>query len=226
MDFLAGVKRLRQECGVPGVGPITVVDQTGEMRRLVDWYAQALIEIQLEEIYWNFLRKSLSFDTVAEQNTYEVDTDVGLSDFATYRDGSFRIYLKSGTRGDEIFLTQYNYDNFRDIYLYGTQLTSYSRPTTIAHTPDDSLVLGLPPDDVYTVIGEYYRTPVEVTLDDDVPVLPARFHMLIVYSAMMSYGMFEAAGEVYQRGEINYKRLMNRMRMAEGPNISTGASLI
>ena len=61
---------------MPGVGPLTVVDQVGEMRRLVDWYAQALLEIHLEEEYWKFLRFPFSFNTLANSNVpYVVSND-------------------------------------------------------------------------------------------------------------------------------------------------------
>ncbi len=224
MNFLNGVRRLRQECGIPGTGPITTLAQTGELKRLVDWYAQALIEIQLEEVYWQFLRSDFSFNTIANKQSYSYDTDIGITDYGHWRNDSFRIYQSSPS--NEIFLTQYNYNSFRDFYLYGTKATTYSRPNSIAIAPDDSLVLGLPPNDIYTVRGEYYKAPVEVALDDDIPILPERFHMIIVYAAMMKYGSFEAAAEVYNSGKELYRRYMSRMRSVEAPTITTGSSLI
>lgn len=259
MEFLDGVKRLRQECGVPGNGPLTVVGQVTEMRRLVDWYAQALLEIHMEEEFWQFLRFPFSFNTLANSNVpYVVSSEaadavmiepvwsdtstwedssvwseapyaagnIDLEDFAAFRSDSFRIYLASGNRSDETFLGEYDYNTFRDVFLYGTQLTSYGRPHVVTQTQHDSLRLFHPPNDIYTVTGEYYKTPALLTLDDDDILLPRRFEMLPVYAAMMSYAVYEAAPEVYQRAEIGYNKLMNRMRMAEGPQISIGGSLI
>jgi hypothetical protein len=37
--------------------------------------------------------------------------------------------------------------------------------------------------------------------------------MMIVYRTMMFYGGYEAAPEVYQRGETEFKRLMNRLEI-------------
>ena len=37
--------------------------------------------------------------------------------------------------------------------------------------------------------------------------------MAIVYRAMMYYAGYEAAPEVYSRGELEFKRLMNRLEI-------------
>ena len=64
MTFLQLVQRTRQECGIAGDGPTTVVGQTKSMKRLVDWVSQSYVEIQEECPDFDFLRKSVSFNTV------------------------------------------------------------------------------------------------------------------------------------------------------------------
>jgi len=46
-----------------------------------------------------------------------------------------------------------------------------------------------------------------------------------VYRAMMYYAGFEAASEVYQRGELEFKRLMNRIDIDQLPTLISGPPL-
>jgi len=228
MNFLQSVQRLRQECGIPGSGPTTVVNQTGELKRLVDWYLQALEKVQMQciEAGFDFLRTSMTFDTVANQQSYTT-TEIGISaGFSSWKKQTFRIFLTSGTEADETFLEEFDYDTFRDLYLYGSQLTSYSRPTAITFAPDDSIILGLPPDDVYTVKGDYYKIPQLPTDDTDSIILPSQFHMLPVAEAMISYGAFEAAPEVYDRGKELSSFYMNKLMLNKLPQIRVVGSLV
>jgi hypothetical protein len=49
--------------------------------------------------------------------------------------------------------------------------------------------------------------------------------MAIVYRAMMSYGAYEAAAEVYQRGEAEFNRMIRRVLADRLPEISAGSAL-
>ena len=50
MTYLELCQTLRREAGVSGVGPASVVDQSGEYLRLVEWIKAAWTEIQLLRI--------------------------------------------------------------------------------------------------------------------------------------------------------------------------------
>ena len=49
--------------------------------------------------------------------------------------------------------------------------------------------------------------------------------MMIVYRAMMFYGGYESAPEVYQRGEAEFKRLMSRLDIDQLPTLVSGPPL-
>ena len=226
MNYLGLVNRTMQECGIPGSELTTTANQVTEKKRFVDWVAQAWLEIQLGIEDWQFLRSDFEFDTVADQQSYDVESDVLLTDFANWKDNSFRIYLKASTRSAESFLSQWLYNEFRDVYMFGTNATATAQPSVISIAPDKALLFGLLPNDVYTVRGEYYMTPQELSDDADIPLMPTRFHMAIVYKAMMSYGVFEAATEVYQRGDTLYNTFINKLKADQAPGIIIGAPLI
>ena len=74
-------------------------------------------------------------------------------------------------------------------------------------------------------IGRRCQWPGAVAADADTPALPSNFHMLIVFRAMYYYGGYESASEVYQRGEFEFKRLMERLNIDQLPTIVSGPPL-
>ena len=81
-------------------------------------------------------------------------------------------------------------------------------------------------DGIYRVYGSYQKGPVAMTADADIPGLPTRFHMLIVYRAMMLYAAYEAAPEVQQEAVGNYKSMLSRLRRDQHPAFTIGGPLV
>lgn len=227
MTYLELVKRLRSECGVAGDGPSTTVGQIREMQRLCNWIVQSWEEIQLETREFDFMRNNTTWDTVANQQTYIPTTDIGLTDFGSWKDDSFKAYLASAGVATEIALTQYkSYADFRAYYLTGSRRLVTGRPMYITITPDRSLMLGFTPNDVYTCSAEYFRSPQTLAADADIPIMPQQYHMAIVYRAMQKYGRFNAAGEQVEAGQAGYSSIINRLVADQSPQIMYGSSFI
>ena len=217
MTYLELCQRLRQEVGASG-SDSTVVGAANEWGRLCTWINRAWSDIQLMRNDWNWMRAEVSFNTVAEQAEYAyASSPISLTHFRRWNKDSFRIYLDSV--GDEHRLQYMPYREFRNEYLISTFQTTYSYPSVITVSPTDSLILALPPDNEYTVTGEYYNTVTELSADDDTPSLPAEYHMLIVYRAMEEYGYYEAADEVLSRSKMRYEEMMTRLLDDETPDI-------
>ena len=227
MTYLELCKRLWQEVGDTGSGkPATTIGQTGEMKRICTWVNQAWVEIQEYRQDWEWLRKNVSFATVAAQNSYSPTTDILLTDFASWRTDGFRIYQTAGGVGNQILLQQYDYTSFRDYYLLGARQITQGRPIAISVAPNKDLFLGLVPDQSYTVTGEYFSVPTNLDLDADTPVMPTRFHMAIVYKAMMMYAAFESAPEVMASASSQYSAMINRLESDQTPPILNAPALI
>ena len=228
MNYLSLVQRMISESGVndtPEISCQSVAGNAGEIRRCCDWVAQSWIEIQEEHPGFDWMRKNFNFNTTANKQSYNL-SEIGLTDFSSYRHGSFRIYLTSVGILNEMILTEQNYDSFRDYYLLASRKLSFARPSVISIAPDKSLVLGLPPDDVYTVTGEYFYNPIVLAADTDIPAMPVRFHMAIVYLAMKYYGAFMGAPEVFQRGDTGYAKMMNKIELDQMQPVTTAGSMI
>lgn len=228
MNYLALVNRSRRECGVSGNDLSSVAGTTGEAKRFTDWVAQAWVEIQEEHNEFDWMRKSFSFATTAEQQAYLPDTDILLSDFGSWATNeSFRCYETALGTPNEMFLTLMTYSDFRDTYQFSSFRTTYTRPISIAVRPNDkALLLGPAPGTIYTVVGEYFYTPIELAIDADEPAMPSRYHMAIVYRVMQSYALYEAAPEVLQRGQMGYSEMIKRIESDQLQPVMVGGAMV
>jgi len=225
MDYISLAIKLRDECGVTGTDT-TVTGASGEWNRLVMWIRDAWDDIQeMHETEWLWMRQPFSFDTTINKGEYS-PAEAGITDFAAWKLNTVRCYLKAQGITDEQWLSVMDYDAFRDLYLFNQTRVVYTRPVQVAETPSLGIILGPAPDAVYTVVGDYQRTVQTLADDADTPNMPARFHRLIVYRAMMDYGVYEAAQEVYERGQNKYKTMMSKLRLDQLPGIQRGRCLI
>lgn len=204
MDLIQLVKRLRQEAGASG-NDGTVVGATGEWKRLVDWTIDAWLDIQEDEPEWDFMQKDISFPTIAGQSTYAPPVD-----FRRWMNHNFR--LQQTGPGDEIFMNQLPYDSFRNIFEFGSYRDQEAVPYTISIHPSKSLILGPKPLGVHTVLGRYYKLPVALVNDADEPDFPERYHMIVVWRALLSYGGYEMAQDSMARAKNEYQKIMDRLK--------------
>lgn len=242
MNFLALSRRACVECGVASGTAITsalptVVGATGSVGRVCGWVADAFTDIQMDFSDWDWMRSSsllgqgVSFQTIAGQASYPLGTGpgtvgVGVDAFGKWDLGTFRCFPTVPGFQGEIELDDIGFDEWRDSYMLGAMRTVQTRPVAIAVGPDQSLCLGPPPNDQYTIAADYFVAPSELVLDTDVPVgLPTRFHMLIVYRAMMKYAGYESAPEVYQRGSQENAGMSAQLMAARAPRIGFGGAL-
>lgn len=223
--YLQLCNSLIRKCGISGGSIGSVSGQTGEMLRVVNWIDEAYRQIQLVQPNWNWMRKQCSFSTVASQGSY-TPAQAGASDVSNWKTDSFRCYVTSAGVRSEMFLDEVEYDSFRDTYIFGNLRLSYSRPTVIAFGPDYSVNLGMAPDSSdYTIVGEYYCTTQYLTLDGDIPLMPAQYHDIIVHRAMVMYGMYESAQEVVAEGTNLYNAMIRRLGRDLLPDVMVGGAL-
>lgn len=219
MNYLTLSQRLIQECGVSGVLS-TTANATGEFLRITSWINSAWNDLQTKHSDWWWMRSSVltgggvSFAPAAGVNYIPLGTGAGTvgvaaDDFGQWAIDSFRCNTTTVGFLDETYLDPIEYDMWRNGYMYGALRTVQTRPVAVAIGPGKQICLGPSTNGNYTITGDYYRAPLQMASDTDVPTgLPLQFHMAIVYNAMMMYAGYEAASEVFQRGEAGYKRMM------------------
>lgn len=207
------VKRTARECGIT-TSPSTVVNPSGlEAQNLIGWVTDAWNDIQTAHQDWQWMRQSASFQTVDGQPIY-TPLECGIADgtFGMWARDTFRCYTTAVGTNDEIEIDYTPYEDWRTAYQLGALRLTRTRPIEMTITPQKYIGLGPYPNGNYTITGDYYTAPTVMALDADVPTgLPTQFHMAIVWKACMSYGAYEAAPEVYQRGELEFGKLMRRI---------------
>jgi hypothetical protein len=229
VNFLQLINRTRVECGVSGAStPLTTAQNlTGESARIAAWVNSAWVDVQTAKEDWQWMREPVQFNTITQQQVY-TPTQAGVgTTFGNWKRDSFRCSSVGQNYADEQLLNYMDFTTFRNLYEYGNMRTTYARPVVVAITPDKDLAFGSIPDQPYVIVGEYYIKPTEFSADTDAPspYFPDRFHMMIVYRAMMFYAGYEAAPEVYSRGETEFKRLMNRLDIDQLPTTVSGPPL-
>lgn len=206
MNFVQLTERLRYECGVSGTQLTTVQNLNGELLRLRNWIRDAWQELQQERSDWKFMKKPFSFVTEAGVQRYSLSVvqDVnGSIDIDRYKQNSFSIDPPTDTdRMQEQPLGMMAYDHFRNMYIVGYPVTDpgrWQRPMTATIDDDKSIAFGPCPDLAYTIRGECWINPQILDADTDVPIMPAKYHNVIVYRAMKKYAGFESANDVRVR---------------------------
>jgi hypothetical protein len=227
MNFLQLVNRARSESGVSG-GDLTTLTglTTLESKRFYNWVQQAWIEIQAAREDWIFLRKNLQFTCTALTGDYDPTVSpMSLADFANFKVDSFRCSTVGSSLFDEQIMNFQPWDRYRDLYLFGPMRTNYMRPVVLSVTPAKHLALGAIPDVPYVITGEYFAQPITLSADTDAPAIPNRFHMLIVYDAMLQYAAFESAPEVEARAQKGRNKLWAELLREQTPVLVSGPPL-
>jgi hypothetical protein len=215
VNFLELCQTLRREAGVSGIGPSSVVDQSGEYRRLVEWVKAAWTEIQLLRSDWRFMWAQGAFNTAAGVADY---TQGDMAVEADYFDlGSF---VLTDALGQKRTLRYVPYQTWKASIAAGAPANN--TPTMVTDLPNESVRLTVTPDAIYPVTFDYYRAPQTLALNADEPWLPERYHMLIVYKAMMYYAGYESAAEVMGDANLRWNPLFDALETTQLPKIGFG----
>jgi hypothetical protein len=223
MNFLQLCKRLRSEAGISGSGPASVLNQTGEMERVVNWVNQAWEDIQNHRTNWQWMRGDFSFQTTADKADYTAAEAGIVTRFRDWDVNTIKSYRTSLGVANEFEISELPYLSYRSVYLTGSQ--SPGTPVIFARGPDRKLLLGPKPDGEFTVSGQYWKSRQILVSDTDEPEMPEEFHMLIVWMALERYGIYESAGEVVAAGQKYSKRLMMRLELNQLPDVDMAPPL-
>jgi len=151
------------------------------------------------EFNWPFNHVSTSQVLVADQTRYTIPSNAKTIDYDT-----FRISKDSSLGSDGVSLKQLNYYEYVDKYIKQEDTSDVgSVPKYIVRTPDNNFLLYPYPDKSYTLAYEYYKSTVQLSVANDVPVIPEQFRQVVVDGAT-AYG-YQYRGEA-QQYSINFDR--------------------
>lgn len=198
--FLELCKIYRSELGIPGDGPATVVNQIGELARVVEDIRNANTDIQNRWHDWKFLHRTHTTQTVVGSLRLVESKPTNIGVWNTNS-----VWLDK-TTASPIHLEYVDYDTFRDNVLVGLPATDQPYQFTIK--PDNSLEVYPLADDEYTLTAEYWRKPEILTSDAQISLLPEQFHRAIVVRAKLYYAEREDAPEIMAGSSAEFDDLM------------------
>lgn len=228
MTYLELVQALYAETTLPGSPPTAVTGQIGDKADICRWIAQAWTDIQLDQGGdWRWLRRAFTLTTTPSQSTYaydavtDVDAAAPISRFSRWvLDDEYapsKIYLQSAGIAAQRYVNFLPWEWFQQIYRIGANNTQEGPPVHVTIDHQDRLQLGYTPDAAYVYTGEFYRGPQTLAADGDVPEMPSRFHMAIVYRAMRKHGYRIVAPEVLERAREEYSNLIHALISSQLP---------
>lgn len=225
--FLELAQRASIECGVSSSGPASLLSATGIDLLMKGWVSESWVDIQRMHDDWHFMRRSANFQTVNGLHSYTpAQCGVTNGGIGKWQRETMRNFHTASGIGTALFMDYLDYDEWRDAYLFGSQRDVRTRPTVFAVNPfDHGLSLGPVPTAEYTITGDYFLRPSALENDADVPSLPAQYMMAIVYKAMMEYGAYDAAPEVYSRGEKRYNEIIRQLEDERLNEVEMGGAL-
>lgn len=203
MNFLQACEKLRERVAEKGTGPAAVTGQTGMNLRIVNWINAAYAEVQGLWTDWRFRWYEGTLTTVASTAAVALPAAIeGWYEDCFYYDGS----PLSVMQWDEYRLERDSWDDVAE-----------GPPQILVIKPDRSLIILPTPDDAYSIRYEGYKAVEAMAANTDVPIIPSGHQDIIVWKAMMYYGSFEDAPEVYNEGKNLYGNALIALEASQLP---------
>ena len=198
-SYLSLCQKLRQEVGIAGTGPPTVIGQFGMLAKVVAWVADADMALQSKWLDWDFLWTQFAVNTISGTKDYVAPTDLGLWD-----EDSFYLNYDSTS---PVQLTKMEYSYWRSVYPNSENDT----PSYFVLKPAKDIILYSTPDAIYALTADYWKAPVRLAANTDVSPIPTRFDRLIIAQAKIYYAEHENAPEVMNGAVNEYNELLPKL---------------
>lgn len=229
MTFLELCKRVLQESGFSGTGPASVIGQRGIEARIVNWVRDAWTELQQDREDWSFMFKRISHTLSPGKSDYSL-TEMMITDLSRWEFGTATVFeTATGESATRPLFSDIEYDTWLvslGMGGGGVQSDRVVRVMTIPGT-NNSLKFWPPPQEETTVNLSYYRSPVSLEADSDVPDLwPEPLQKVIIWRALIDYAFYDGAAEIEARAREKYEELMLKIDGRKKPTVNLmGATL-
>jgi len=186
---------------------LSVVDPTGYQEEIATTVNKVYLEVQLKRADWKWMRRVATFNTIPTLTTYLV-TDPTIfpeNDFGTWK--LENVYL------EDVLLPYKNYDRM----LLDPPLVGSVYPSYFTIKPWDSSFILPSPSGTYKVDAHYFKSPHKLVKNTDEPILPPKFHDLLVYKASERIPSFVGNYSLEATYREQATIMMNQMMRDEVP---------
>ena len=229
--FLELCNDVAEESGTMGGRSInTTLNQAGRASQVVGWVNEAWHDIQTMHDNWRWMQADFSGALTVGKRAY-TPADMGISDrFGGWmrkhnelEQNRFTVFKDSQGQADEGFLAYADWDSFRRLYLYGSNLTDQGYPQVVTIDPQENLQFHAIPDDSYTARGSYWKAPQTLAADGDLPEMPVQFHKVIKWKALEKLALFDEDTDTARTYGFRMSEPMFALERSQRPRLRNAA---
>jgi hypothetical protein len=229
MNFLEICQRADVTSGIQGMIQ-SVVDAVGAQEVIAGTVRDGFIDLQNERMLWEFMRRTVSFSTAVSTSTYSLTDIFGIAGafVATDPHITFGRWQRkdpllsytiqdpdTGKWGDLLFV------DFLDFEYHMRNRTTPGKPRYVtANEQDSSLIFQPIPDKIYPVKANYFVEPQVLVANAQTPILPTRFHNLLVYRSLDRIGNFYGNTGLYQRYALADAKMTGDLYRDQNPAVT------
>lgn len=188
-DYLSLVNDVALRLNETEISEAEFVDTSGVYNAFKEAVNASIRHINQEHFFWPFNHNQEAPYLIAGVSRYDLPENAKYVDF-----GSFRVKRNESlnvSNGKK--LEQLSYEEYLRNYVdqeYETDATKGGVPRHVVRTPNRQYIIVPMPDKRYEIEYEYYMTPFDLDVYDDVPTIPESYRHIVIDGAMYYAYMF------------------------------------
>ena len=209
MDYLALSNRVLHSLNEVELTANNFANSKGIQTAVKEFINRSINDIYTAELEWPFLHTDGTITTVAGTAEYALVSGFKSVDVDT-------VYLiETSTDVKELPFIPYDQftNQFRERDLDHTTTDTRAKPEYCYLTQDDKIGFTPIPDKAYTVYYEYWATHTDLSSSTDTPVLPTRYHDVIVARSEYYVHQLRADLQAATLKHNEYEARIGRMRV-------------
>lgn len=189
----------------------SVVTTNGFQQGIVKYVQKAWNNIQVTRKDWKFLRRTVAFSTVLNQESYSLEDIFGVGVANPVGEWVVDRFIKDD-------FTTLEYIPYETWILQDHSRARDPRKFTINSNAETTAFLVMDkPDGVYNYTLHYNRKPQLLEENTDVPICPTEFHDLIIYQALADLSANLGNSDIYSTSAITANQLYNTLLRSQCP---------
>lgn len=212
MDFIGLCQRTWKECALSGAGPSSVNSTNVMHQQVIGWVSGAWSDIQASQVDWNFLTR-ISGDQsgvarfMAGQQIYTA-ADLKMTDFSRLRMAWFK--------RDGKWIPLKVLHEAPDSLDFLNPGEGY--PRRILQAEDNRMWIDNVPDKNIDARFKFVRTHQILEENSDKPIMPAQYHLAIVWKAVEQYALYDEDQGMLQRAVSKFEQIERLLEFNELPD--------
>lgn len=197
MNYLRIMQLTDMACGLQG--DIDTVNNLKDIQvNIAEFVNLAYYDVQVMRDDWKFMQRTL-VTSVSQMDATILNANVGK-------------WIKLYYNNREVRFVTY------DEYLTSDWTVTSGPPKMYTIVPETNQVVFNNLDKTYSIKARYVTVPDVLEADSDVPILPIRFHNILVYKAASDFGSWLGNSEIEDRNMTKYDTLLLQLKRSEIPS--------